>query len=263
MCVAGWSEGSEPWSWWSERNSEGSQPTGEGSEGNAVGSEAWAQPSRGISQSLEPLRAAVRARHLDCGNASYRSDCFCSCSKPRLVQSRLVARAKAGPARVAGRTKTVRAVTRVTARRKGDRAQISPGLDSGQRLLDRGQCFDVTGEGGTGLSQDRALYRFAPPDRDGRFPPGRRDPGRVSEPTTGVIARWFTLSRNHSFGRRCSRSPTRARRGSVVMAGGDRWPERREEERRRAAAHVAATGFGEAEHFGIAGELFPAAGDEV
>ena len=52
---------------------------------------------------------------MECGNESYRSDCFCSCSNPRLVRSRLVARAKAGPARVAGRTKTVKAVTLVTA----------------------------------------------------------------------------------------------------------------------------------------------------
>jgi len=27
---------------------------------------------------------------MECGNDSYRFDCFCSCSKPRLVQSRLV-----------------------------------------------------------------------------------------------------------------------------------------------------------------------------
>ncbi|MEA2463381.1 MAG: hypothetical protein QOJ98_1128 [Acidobacteriota bacterium] len=101
MCVAGWSEGSDPWSEWSERNSEGSQPTGEGSDGNSVGSEAWVQPSRGISQSSEPSRATV----MECGNASYRSDCLCSSSNPWLVQSRLVARAKAGPARVAGTNK--------------------------------------------------------------------------------------------------------------------------------------------------------------
>jgi hypothetical protein len=32
---------------------------------------------------------------MECGNASYRSDCFCSCSNPWLVQARLVARAEA------------------------------------------------------------------------------------------------------------------------------------------------------------------------
>jgi hypothetical protein len=31
-----------------------------------------------------------RATGMECGNASYRSDCFCSCSNPWLVQSRLV-----------------------------------------------------------------------------------------------------------------------------------------------------------------------------
>lgn len=63
MGIAGWSEGSEPSSHWSEGNSEGSEPNSEGSEpfgegsgGNSEGSEAWAQPSRGILQSLEPSR---------------------------------------------------------------------------------------------------------------------------------------------------------------------------------------------------------------
>jgi hypothetical protein len=46
-------------------------------------------------------------------------------------------------------------------------------------------------KGGAGLSEDSTLYRFAPPDRDGRFPTGRGDPVRVSERTTRVTGRRF------------------------------------------------------------------------
>jgi len=99
--------------------------------------------ARKIAEVL-PKRFAKRANGMECGNASYRSDCCCSCSKRGLVRSRLVARAKAGPARVAERTKTARAVTRVAALHKKSPPRSAPRRGSG---CSNDECYGQTVDG--------------------------------------------------------------------------------------------------------------------